>query len=82
MLSELVGPALLRLRDMIESPDTPDAVALGAIREILTRARYGEPITGVVLEQAIDAEIARLEADMTDEELAEFRAERGARTRP
>jgi hypothetical protein len=80
LLSELVGPALLRLRDMIESPDTSDAVALGAIREVLTRTKYGEPISGAVFEEALEAEIARLEAEMTDEELAELRARSGRPT--
>jgi hypothetical protein len=77
LLSELVGPALLRLQDLIQSPDTSDAVALGAIREILARTRYGEPISGAVLDAAMEAEIARLEAEMTDEELVERRAKTG-----
>ena len=74
LLTDLVGPALARLADLLEDRDTPPAVVLAAIREILTRTGYGEPLSGAALMDAVDAEIARLEAEETPERVAELRA--------
>jgi hypothetical protein len=66
VLNDLVSPALARLLDLLEDRDTPPSVVLGAIREILTRTGYGEPISN----SAVEAEIARLEAEEGRERVA------------
>ena len=43
VLEELVGPALMTLRDLIEDDSTPAAVRLGAVRDILDRTGYKAP---------------------------------------
>jgi hypothetical protein len=69
-LERLVGPALVQLGHLIADPDVSDAVRLGAIRDVLDRTRYGEPIPWPVMEVEIERQIAELKADMTPEELA------------
>jgi hypothetical protein len=61
VLSELIGPALMRLKELVESKDTPPAVLLPAIKLILDMSGYDEvrPITIGMLER----EISRLEAE-------------------
>ncbi|MFB3098812.1 MAG: hypothetical protein ACE1ZX_02090 [Acidimicrobiia bacterium] len=43
VLEELVGPALMTLRGLIEDEATPPAVRLGAARDILNRTGYLAP---------------------------------------
>jgi len=43
VLEELVGPALMTLRGLIEDEATPPAVRLGAARDILDRTGYKAP---------------------------------------
>jgi hypothetical protein len=75
-LSELIGPALSRLKGLVESRDTPDAVVLGAIREILNRSGYDEPyeMTYKQIEPHMDRLIAKAEAKLTPDQLAKHRA--------
>ena len=70
VLEELVGPALMTLRGLIEDEATPPAVRLGAARDILDRTGYKAPAhtewdvippIGVV-----DAWIDQLEAEEVD----------------
>ncbi len=67
ILEELVGPALTQLTDLLVDPDTPPAVRLAAVRDILDRTGY-KPATRVeVLTIGIvEAEIARLEAELAE----------------
>jgi hypothetical protein len=74
VLEELVGPALVRLKRLVEDDTTPPAVQLGAIRDILDRTGYKAsaraewdaiPPIGV-LEGWIDQLIAE-EADRLDD---------------
>ena len=65
VLSELVGPAMLTLQDLIEDVDTPPAVRLGAARDILDRTGY-KPILevkGVPTVAQFDEWIEELEAE-------------------
>ncbi len=43
VLEELVGPALVRLKQLVEDDSTPAAVQLGAVRDILDRTGYKAP---------------------------------------
>ena len=43
VLEELVGPALVRLKQLVEDDSTPPAVQLGAARDILDRTGYKAP---------------------------------------
>jgi regulator of protease activity HflC (stomatin/prohibitin superfamily) len=70
MKEELVGPALVRLKQLVEDDSTPAAVQLGAVRDILDRTGYKAPAhterdvippIGVV-----DAWIDQLEAEEVD----------------
>ena len=71
-LSELIGPALTRLKELVESRDTPDAVVLGAIREILSRSGYNEryEMTYEEIEPHVNRLIAEMEAEKAADELA------------
>jgi len=44
VLEELVGPALMTLRNLIEDDATPAAVKLGAARDILDRTGHKPPV--------------------------------------
>lgn len=74
-LSELIGPALTRLKELVESRDTPDAVVLGAIREILSRSGYNEryEMTYEEIEPHVNRLIAEMEAEKATDELARSR---------
>lgn len=61
VLRELIGPALMRLKDMIESKDTPAPVLLAAIREVLDRTGYSE-VPRLTIGQ-VEAEMKLLEAE-------------------
>jgi hypothetical protein len=78
ILSQLIGPALWRLKGLIDSKDTTGPVLLGAIREVLDRTNYQEwhEPTFEDLRPHMDRLLAELEADMTPEELAESRSRR------
>jgi hypothetical protein len=73
VLSELVGPALWRLKGLIDSKETPPAVLISAIREVLDRSGYREmyQMTDGEMDTQVQQKIADLEADMTPAELAE-----------
>ncbi len=73
MMSQLVGPAMWRLKGLIDSKDTPPAVVLGAIREILDRTNYRHEPTFEELRPDMDRLLREIEADMTPEELADRR---------
>jgi predicted nucleic acid-binding protein len=42
LLEQLIAPALIRLKELVENPETSDAVALAAIKEVLGRTLYSE----------------------------------------
>ena len=65
VLEALVGPALVQLRRLIEDPKVSDAVKLAAIRDLLDRTGY-KPTerVEVITMDMIEAEIARLEAEL------------------
>lgn len=65
ILEALVGPALAKMREILNDPDTPPHVRLAAVRDILDRTGF-KPVTQmeVLTIGAIEAEIARLEAQM------------------
>jgi hypothetical protein len=69
----IVGPALSRLKGLIDSKETPPTVLISAIREVLDRSGYREmyQITDAEMDIQIEQSIADLEAEMTPEELAE-----------
>jgi hypothetical protein len=78
ILSQLIGPALWRLKGLIDSKETTGPVLMAAIREVLDRTNYQtwhQP-TFEDLRPHMDRLIAELEADMTPEELAESRSRR------
>ena len=67
MLAELVGPALTQLKTIVDNPKTPPAVKLAAVRDILDRTGHGavkHTEVTVLSGDIIDAEIARLEAEL------------------
>lgn len=61
-LLEAVDPALVRLCDLVHSPD--ERVALQAIRLVLDRAGIIVEHEFVITREMIEAEIARLEAEL------------------
>jgi hypothetical protein len=77
VLTELVGPAMMTLKDLLEDPDTPPAVRATVARDILDRNGYKAPArvewdeippVGVVeawVDQLIAEEEARLERSST-----------------
>ena len=69
LLRELVGPALSQLKLIVDNPKTPPAVKLAAVRDILDRTGHGavkhSEITVLSLD-VVDAEIARLEAELAE----------------
>jgi hypothetical protein len=79
LLQELIGPALWRLKGLIDSRETTGPVLLGAIREVLDRTSYTEhhQMTFEQIEPHLDRLMAEAEAELTPEELAESRARRG-----
>ncbi len=46
LLTELVGPALTEMRDILNDDKTPAAVKLGAIKDILDRTGF-KPVTQI-----------------------------------
>lgn len=67
VLDELVGPALVQLRRLVEDDSIPANVKLAAVRDVLDRAGF-KPTEKVevthLTEDLLDAEIARLEAEL------------------
>jgi hypothetical protein len=61
-LLEAVDPALVRLCDLVHSPD--ERVALQAIRLVLDRAGIIVEQEFVITGEMIEAEISRLEAEL------------------
>lgn len=61
VLNDLIGPAILKLSDLMNDPDVPAAVQLRAAAEILDRSGYEEGY--VVTGADIDRLIAELEAE-------------------
>ena len=60
----LVGPALVQLRTLLEAPDTPHAVRLAAIRDILDRTGNKPPLQiEVIARETLEAEYERLLAE-------------------
>jgi len=76
-LNSLVAPALLRLVDVIEDPETPPAAAVAAIRLVLDKTNYGEPLSPDRAAEIIDRYIRDSFAEMSPEALAEYEAENG-----
>ncbi len=70
VLEELVGPALMTLRGLIEDEATPPAVRLGAARDILDRTGYKAPahteLDVIPPIGVVDAWIDQLEAEEVD----------------
>ena len=65
ILEELGGPALVRMRDILTDTDTPPAVRLAAVKDILDRTGYKPAQTvEIITIGAIEAEILRLEAEL------------------
>jgi len=79
LLQELIGPALWRLKGLIDSKETTGPVLLGAIREVLDRTSYTEhhQMTFEQIEPHLDRLIAEAEAELTREELAQHRDKYG-----
>ncbi len=74
ILQELIGPALWRLKGLIDSKETTGPVLMTAIREILDRTGYRE-FHDMTLEQAaphLERWIKESEGKETPEEQAEF----------
>ena len=67
VLEALVGPALIKLRDILEQPDVPPSVRLAAIKDILDRTGY-KPAQQVemITMGMVEAEIARLEKELAE----------------
>ena len=64
LLKEMVEPALFQLRTIIDHPDTPPAVRLAAIRDILDRTGYKPPIQVEHLSRdSLEREYERLVAE-------------------
>ena len=79
ILHKLIGPALWRLKGLIDDRDTPGGVLMAAIREVLDRTGYREyhEMTFDQIRPHMDRLIAEAEADMTPEELAAHLAKHG-----
>ena len=43
VLDELIGPALMTLRDLLDEPATPPAVRLATARDVLDRTGHKQP---------------------------------------
>lgn len=67
VLEALVGPALIKLRELLEDEDTPAHVRFAAVKDILDRTGY-KPVeqVEVLTMDMIEREIARLEAELSD----------------
>ena len=64
VLEELVDPALIALRDIVNDRTIPEAVRLAAAKDILDRTGYRPPTQVEVLTiSVVEAEIARREAE-------------------
>jgi hypothetical protein len=79
ILQQLIGPALWRLKGLIDDRDTPGAVLMAAIREVLDRTGYREyhEMTFDQIRPHMDRLIAEAEDDMTPKERAAYRAKHG-----
>ena len=65
ILEDLVGPALIRMHDILTDKDTQPAVRLAAVKDILDRTGYKPAQTvEIITIGAIEAEIARLEVEL------------------
>jgi hypothetical protein len=71
MLRELIGPALWKLKEMLHSKDTPPAVMLSVVREILDRSGYSE--TARISRAQLENELQELEAELTPDERQSYR---------
>jgi hypothetical protein len=71
-LTELVGPALIRLHDLVTDPQTPPPVLLAAIRETLDRTGYTEQFSWTMADlwPMVENALAAQEEDLTAEEKA------------
>ena len=64
LLDQLVGPALAKLKSIVEDDQTPDAVRLAAIRDILDRTGYKPPTqVEVITRDSLEREYERLLAE-------------------
>ena len=68
LLEQLIAPALMRLKGLVENPETSDAVALAAIKEVLNRTDYSE--VRRLTEEDIEREIELREAEQAGWTLA------------
>jgi hypothetical protein len=68
VLEELVGPAIVVLRSLMLDGETPAAVRAAIARDLLDRGGFkpAERLEVLTLGQ-IEAEIAKLEAELADE---------------
>jgi hypothetical protein len=75
MLRQLVGPALWRLKGLIDSNETTGPVLLSAIREVLDRTGYREyyEMTWEDVEPHLERLIQEAEEGMSPEEIAAAR---------
>jgi hypothetical protein len=71
MLRELIGPALWKLKEMLHSKDTPPAVMLSVVREIMDRSGYSE--TARISRAQLENELQELEAELTPDERQAYR---------
>lgn len=68
ILEALVGPALVALSSLVTDPDTPPAVKLAAVRDILDRCGYKAPTqVEVITIDAVEKAILELEAELEAE---------------
>ena len=66
MLRELIGPALWKLKEMLHSKDTPPAVMLNVVREILDRSGYSE--TARISRAQLEHELQEMQAELPPDE--------------
>ncbi len=74
-LNELVGPAMMLLRDLIRDEDAPPAVRLTAARDVLDRTGHKPPAPGAWDEPPPSHVLERWIDDLTAEEEARARLE-------
>jgi len=67
VLEALVAPALIQLRKIVEDENTPTAVRLAAVRDILDRTGFASVKQVEVFSlDMVDAEIQRLESELAE----------------
>jgi len=71
MIRELIGPALWKLEEMLHSKDTPPAVMLNVVREILDRSGYSE--TARISRAQLENELQEMEAELSPAARLEYR---------